>query len=289
MRSAAGSRHRPSPEAPLTARRALAAGAARLERAGVGTPRLDAEVLLAHVLGRSRAEVLTAGPAPLPEDASRRFEEALLRRERREPVAYITGWRGFRRLELAVDERVLVPRPETELLVEVALALAPRGARVCDVGTGSGAVALALADERPDLEVTATESSEAALAVARSNATRLGLPVRFVGADLLAGVEGRFELVVANLPYVAEDELGTLMPEISRHEPHAALTAGPDGLGEIRRLVDQASARDVPRLALEVGAGQAREVGEVLRRAGRPRVSAHRDLAGIERVVSAER
>jgi len=289
MRSAAGSRPRPSPEAPLTARRALAAGAARLERAGVDTPRLDAEVLLAHALGRSRAEVLAAGSALLPQDVRGRFESALLRRERREPVAYITASRGFRRLELAVDRRVLVPRPETELLVEVALALAPRGARVCDVGTGSGAVALALADERPDLAVSATDSSEAALAVARANAARLGLAVRLVRADLLEGVEGRLELVVANLPYVAEGELGALMPEVSCHEPRAALAAGPDGLGEIRRLVDQAAAREVPLLALEVGAGQASEVAALLRRRGWSRVEVHPDLAGIERVVAGRR
>jgi len=289
MRSAAGSRPGPSPEAPVTARRALAAGAARLERAGVDTPRLDAEVLLAHVLGRSRAEVLAVGPASLPEDALARFENALLRRERREPIAYITGWRGFRRLELAVDRRVLVPRPETELLVEVALALAPRGARVCDVGTGSGAVALALADERPDLEVVATDTDQAALAVARANAARLGLGVRFARGDLLEGVEGRLELVLANLPYVAEDELGALMPEVWRHEPRVALAGGPDGLGEIRRLADQAAAREVPLLAVEVGAGQAGEVTALLRGRGWSRVEAHRDLAGIERVVAGRR
>ncbi|MFN8174080.1 MAG: peptide chain release factor N(5)-glutamine methyltransferase [Solirubrobacteraceae bacterium] len=286
MRSAAASRPRPSPEG---ARGALAVARRRLEAAGAGTPRLDAEVLLAHVLGCSRAELLAGADRELPAAALERFEALLRRREAREPIAYITGRRGFRRLELAVDPRVLVPRPETELLVEVAAAAARPGARVCDVGTGSGAVALALADERPDLEVVATDRSAGALAVARANATGLGLPVSFARGDLLAAVGGPFDVVAANLPYVAERDLETLQREISAHEPRVALTGGPDGLALVRRLVAQASAREVRVLALEVGAGQAGEVVRMLRAAGRPRVRSHPDLAGIERVVTGAR
>jgi len=288
MRSAAGSRPGPSPEAAVSARRALAAGAARLERAGVDTPRLDAEVLLAHVLGTGRAALLAHGERALGERA-RAWETALERREAREPVAHITGTRGFRRLELGVDARVLVPRPETELLVEVVLDAAPAGARVCDVGTGSGAVALALADERPALRVVAVDSSEAALRVARANARRLRLEVRFAAGDLLGAVDGPLDAVAANLPYVPDRELDGLAPEISRHEPRVALAGGPDGLAVIRRLVTQASAREVGLVALEVGAGQAGEVAALLRGRGWSRVDVHRDLAGIERVVAGRR
>lgn len=288
MRSAAGSRPAPSPEAGVTARRALAAGAARLRRAGVSTPRLDAEVLLAHVLGTERAALLAHGERGLGGRAGA-WELALERREAREPVAHITGTRGFRRLELNVDGRVLVPRPETELLVEVAIDAAPAGGRVCDVGTGSGAVALALADERPDLLLVAVDSSEEALRVARANARRLRLEVRFAAGDLLRAVEGPLDAVVANLPYVPDGDLDALAPEISRHEPRAALAGGPDGLALIRRLVTQAAEREVGLLALEVGAGQAGEVATLLREGGWPRVAAHRDLAGIERVVAGRR
>ena len=207
----------------------------------------------------------------------------------REPVAYILGRRGFRRLELAVDRRALVPRPETELLVEVGLTL-PRGARVLDVGTGSGAVALALKDERPDLQMTGSDLSEDALALARANGERLGLEVAWLRADLLAGVPDEFDAILSNPPYVAESERGSLAPEILRHEPPAALFAGPDGLAAIRALLAQVAARGrVQIVALEVGAGQASAVLELMRAAGFRAVRAERDLAGIERVVVGER
>lgn len=286
MSGAAASRPRPSPE---RARGALARAAPRLEAAGADTPRLDAEVLLAHVLGCSRAELLAGAGRELPAAVGERFEALLRRREAREPIAYITGRRGFRRLELAVDPRVLVPRPETELLVEVALAAARPRARVCDVGTGSGAVALALADERPDLDVVATDRSAAALAVARANAARLGLPVAFARGDLLAAARGPFDVVAANLPYVAERDLAALQPEIAAHEPRLALAGGLDGLALVRRLLAQASARDVRVLALEVGAGQAGDVVRMLRDAGWSRARSHPDLARVERVVAGAR
>jgi release factor glutamine methyltransferase len=259
--------------------------------AGLETPRLDAEVLLAEVLDVDRARLLSetldlrvAGPAV------RAFQDAVRRRAlEREPVAYILGRRFFRRLELRVDERALIPRPETELLVEVALEL-PAGARVLDVGAGSGAVALALKDERPDLLLTGSDVSEAALSLARENGERLGLDVAWVRSDLLDGVPDEFDAVLANLPYVAERERALLPPEVVRHEPSAALFAGEDGLDAIRALVAQLRERArVARVALEVGAGQAEAVAQLVRAAGFEGVRSKQDLAGIERVVTAER
>ena len=267
-------------------REALDSAVIALTAAGVDTPRLDAEVLLAHALGVDRLTLLVDGEAPVQGPAVRVFQDAVRRRSvGREPVAYITGVKGFRHLDLHVDPRVLIPRPETETLVEAALDLAP-GARVVDVGTGSGAVALALKDERPDLAVTATDVSEVALAVARANAARLGLDVTFVHADLLDGV-GELDAVVSNPPYVEDG--APLPPEIVRHEPAAALYAGLDGLAVVRRLVAQAAERGADFLAVEVGAGQALAVEELARAAGFERTARRADLAGIERVVAAWR
>ena len=265
---------------------ALDSAVIALTAAGVDTPRLDAEVLLAHALGVDRARLVIDRDAPVEGPAIRTFQTAVRRRAvEREPVAYITGVRGFRHLDLHVDARVLVPRPETETLVEAALDL-PDGARVVDVGTGSGAVALALKDERPDLRVTGTDVSDDALAVARANAERLGLDVAFVRADLLDGAPPA-DAVVSNPPYVEDG--APLAPEITRHEPHVALFAGPDGLALVRTLVEQAAARGVAFLALEIGMGQAPAVALLMRTAGFARTEARPDLAGIDRVVAAWR
>jgi release factor glutamine methyltransferase len=192
------------------------------------------------------------------------------RRLRREPVAYILGRKGFRRIELAVDRRVLVPRPETELLVELALEVEPR--RVLDVGTGSGAIALAIAEELPGCEVTATDTSPAALEVARVNAERLGLAERVAfHAGTLPSEPVEFDLLVANLPYVAESEWADLEPEVTEWEPREALLAGPDGLDVLRAAIP-AFAAVALAVALEVGAGQAAAVSEMLFDAGIPRV-----------------
>ncbi|MGH2876697.1 MAG: peptide chain release factor N(5)-glutamine methyltransferase, partial [Solirubrobacteraceae bacterium] len=196
-------------------------------------------------------------------------------------VAYILGRRAFRRLALAVDPRVLIPRPETELLVEAALEL-PRGARVLDVGTGSGAVALALADERPDLRVRGTDISAAAVAVARENAARLGLDVRFTVCDLLDGEP--CDAVVANLPYVAAGE--RLADEIALYEPSLALFAGSDGLDVVRRLVAALAEAGSPAfVVLEIDPRQAAAAAALVRDAGWLQVQVLRDLAGRERVV----
>lgn len=265
-------------------RDALDSAVIALSAAGCESPRLDAELLLAEALGVDRA-VLIADPGRGVEPAAaRQFAEMARRRREREPVAYILGRKGFRTIELAVDARVLVPRPETEHVVEAALDL-PAGARVADVGTGSGAIALALKTERPDLVVVASDSSAGALAVARANGERLGVGVEFFLGDLLEPVSGPLYAVVSNPPYVAERDWPTLAPEIARHEPAEALLAGPDGMAVLSRLVPAAAARGVRFVAFEVGEGQAAYVSELLRAAGYERVEVRRDLAGIERVV----
>jgi release factor glutamine methyltransferase len=258
--------------------------------AGCETPALDAEVLLAHALGVSRERLLLDGELMVEGPAVRVFQDAVRRRSRdREPVAYIVGHRAFRRLDVLVDRRALIPRPETELLVETGLRL-EGGARVLDLGTGSGAVALALKDERPDLDVVGSDVDERALELARANGLRLGRQVRWLRANLLAGVAEEFDALLCNPPYVAEYERRGLAPEILRHEPPGALFAGPDGLAVIRVLLAQvAERRDLRVVALEVGAGQAPTVAELMRASGLRAVQAERDLAGIARVLVGRR
>ena len=262
-------------------RDALAAATDALTAARVDSPRLDAELLLSEASGLER-EVLAADPErSLGAGVARAYGTMVRRRIAREPLAYIVGRKGFRRIELAVDRRALIPRPETELLVEVALESRPRA--VLDIGTGSGAVALAVADELPDSHVTATDTSPDALALARENAQRLGLVarIRFEQGTVPAGM--RFDLALANLPYVRENEWKTLPPEINRYEPREALVAGPDGLAAIRSLLATPPGCDT--IALEVGAGQAAEVEQMVKQAGFKEAKRRKDLAGIERVV----
>jgi release factor glutamine methyltransferase len=264
-------------------REALASASDALRAAGVDGPRLDAELLLAEATGWERARLTAEPEAGVPPAAARLFGEMVRRRLRREPVAYILGRKGFRHIELQVDRRVLIPRPETELLVELALEVDPR--RVLDMGTGSGAIALAIADELPACEVIATDTSAAALEVARANAERLRLVdrVQFVKAMLPPDASG-LDLIVANLPYVAESEWAGLEPEVTKWEPREALLAGPDGLDVLRAAIPVAAAA-APALALEVGAGQAPAVSELLFEAGFAKVETRPDLAGIPRVV----
>jgi release factor glutamine methyltransferase len=256
-----------------------------LAEVGSETPRLDAELLLAYALDADRTALVIRGDEEASGDLRTRYLALMARRSSLEPIAYILGRRDFRRLTLSVDPRVLIPRPETELLVEVGLSL-PMGTRVADVGTGSGAVALALKDERPDLDVVGSDVSDSALSVARWNASRLRLDVEWVRSDLLADV--RCEAVLANLPYVADG--AALPPDVRDFEPARALFGGPDGLDVVRRLVAQASERPaISVLALEIGFDQADATAELVAGAGFASVERVRDLAGHERVIVGRR
>ncbi len=256
----------------MTAREALAEAERRLAAAGVETPRVDAEWLVAHVLGTTRS-----GLAAQLDDEVDGLEPLLRRREAREPLAYVLGEWGFRRLTLKTDARALVPRPETETLVERALALAEgiEQPRILDVGVGSGAIALALKVERPEARVTGVDVSDDALELARENAERLGLDVELRHADGAAVAAEGWDVVVANPPYV--ESLEDLQPEL-RWEPEVALL----GSGEHERLARAARARFV---VFEVGDGQAREVAQLLERLGCSEVAITADLTGRDRVV----
>jgi release factor glutamine methyltransferase len=267
----------------------LRLSAGYLSEHGSPTPRLDAELLIGHALGLPRIELYTNFDRPLDEPELAACRTLLERRGRREPVAYILGRWGFHGLDLAVDGRVLVPRPETEVLVERCLALldGQDAPRVVDVGTGSGAIALAIKAARPEAAVTATDVSPDALAVARANADALGLEVELVEADLLAGVEGRFALIASNPPYIGEAEMAALEPEVAGYEPRLATVAGPAGTEVLERLAAAASGALEPGgwLVVECGAGQAEAVRGMLAAAGAVETFAEPDLAGIDRVV----
>ena len=268
----------------MTVRDLLVAATEELERAGVPSPRVDAEWLLAHALGVSRTQLYANGD-DAPADRERLFRELVARRATREPLAYVLGEWGFRRLTLKVDPRVLIPRPETEALVERCLELVADLAepRVLDIGVGSGAIALAIADEHPGARVTATDSSSTALAAAAENVARTGLRVDIVEGELFAGLEGPFDLVVSNPPYVAPADVAALPPEVAEHEPRAALIES----GATEAIAENALTRLAPggSLALEVADGKAGAVADLLRRLGYEQVTIGKDLAERERVV----
>ncbi len=256
-----------------------------------GLARVDAQILLLFALARplhDRAWLLAHDTELLNEAQQHRWDQALQRRLRGEPVAYITGHKDFFGLTLNVDARVLDPRPDTEILVEWALALLPAGqaARVLDLGTGSGAVALALQHQRPAACVTAVDASSDALAVASANALRLNLPVKCVLSHWMDKVPGPFELIVSNPPYVANGD-----PHLAAlsHEPLSALTSGADGLNDIRQIIAQAPSRLATGgwLLLEHGWDQAAPVQALLREAGFVQVQSRRDLGGHERCTGA--
>lgn len=284
---------------------ALAAAVDALQARGIEQPRLDAELLLGEATGLDRSQLVARPETPLEGAAGRRFAEMVRRRLRYEPVAYILGRRGFRYLDLRCDRRALIPRPETELLVEVGLELgdgiaeratsAAEGAssarpHVLDVGTGTGAIALAIANERPEWRVTATDTSPEALSLARENTDLQGL------ADRVALIEGSLpsesdpppDIILSNLPYVRDDEWPGLAPEIRDFEPRSALTAGEDGLDAIREVIAAITSRwhtNLPFIALELAPGQAQFTATLLKRTGWQITETRRDLAGRDRVV----
>lgn len=281
----------------MNAGEALRLGAGGLRMAGIEDPELEAEVLLRHALGLSRAHLFLRLQDALTDEAEQRFRALLGRRTAHVPTAYITGCREFYGLELTVGPGVLIPRPETEHMVEACLRigkeLLARRDRVTlvDVGTGSGAIALAVARHLPALRVLATDCSPAALAQADLNAKRLRLAGRitFLSGDLLDGVHEPVDIVTANLPYIPTDVIPTLAPEVREHEPHSALDGGDDGLRVIARLLSRAPRhlKDGGTIILEIGYDQAEPlrclVADVLPGAG---VTFVNDLAGIERVAT---
>lgn len=265
---------------------------------GIDSPRLEAEVLLAHVLGVDRIRLILDAHKPLAPAELARFREAIKRRRSGEPVAYMVGKREFYGLEFHVDRRVLIPRPDTETLVEVALAATRsrhlRG-RALDLCTGSGCVAIAFAKARPTWHVTGTDLSPDAIDVARGNALRLGAiwDVRFLVGDLYQplGPDERFDLITANPPYIPRDEIPKLQPEIRKFEPYLALDGGADGLALLPAIVEGATPRLEPggTLAVEIGAGQAEAVVRLFEQRGLVDVRRHRDYGGHDRVVSGRR
>jgi release factor glutamine methyltransferase len=261
---------------------------AHLAARGSDTPRLDAELLLAHALGRTRIELYTDLDRPLNQDELAEYRALVARRSRHEPVAYILGEWGFRRLTLRVDRRALIPRPETETVVERCLARlrACDAPAVLDVGTGSGAIALALLDEQPGVRVTAIDLSADALALARENAAAAGVEIDFLEHDLRGGLPGGpYDLVVSNPPYVAAEELAQLMPDVRDYEPHAALVG--EGVTEAVATQARAVLRPAGWLVLEVADGKAGQTVALLERLGYGEPLVSRDLAGRERVVEA--
>lgn len=264
-----------------------------MEQQGIENARLEAELLLAEVLGLKRLDLYLQFDRPIGAAELEQYRGFVRRRLKREPLQYIVGHAAFRKLELQVDRRVLIPRPETEQLVErvIRWAKANGAARALDVGTGSGAIAISLATEL-GLEVVAVDISPEALAVARANAKKYEVAVEFRQGDLLAplGAPERFDVIVANLPYVGESEKPGLAPEVAAHEPSSALFAGADGLALIARLVQEAPSHLDGLLALEIGAAQADSVCALIREHGQySEPDVVRDLAGRDRIVLAAR
>jgi len=282
----------PAPPAPERVRALLAEGVRTLRAAGLATARQDAEWLLAAELGVGRLDLYTEPPA-VGAAAARRYAAALARRAAHEPLQHLLGWEEFRGLRFSVGPAVLIPRPETELLVEWALEFMPRGATVCDLGTGSGCVAAAIAAARPDVRVLAVELSAAARAVAARNLAALGLAdrVTVLDGDLfepLARWAGAVDLIVANPPYIPTGALPALPAEVRAWEPRGALDGGPDGMAVSRRIIAGAPgvlARG-GALAVEIGEGQAPPLAATMRACGFVDVTTRHDLGGVERYLA---
>lgn len=286
---------RPGPNQPPTGTDALRRGTAALRAGGIDEPALEAELLMRHLLGLDKTSFYLRLPQLLTAEQQRGFLKLLGERAAHKPSAYITGHREFYGLDFYVEPGVLIPRPETELLVERALALASeriqRGeqVRMVDVGTGSGVIALSIAKHLPAVDVLATDLSTEALVIAGYNAKRLRVAgrVRFLPGDLLDAVRGHLDLVTANLPYVPTAIWRTLAPEVRDFEPRQALDGGDDGLDQIRRLIGQLRGRVRPGGAaiLEIGFDQGEAVRQLCRDIACAACTIHRDLAGKDRVA----
>lgn len=273
----------------MRAQHALVLGTRALKEAGIDGASTDARYLLAHALGLSPDRLILVLQDEMPEGAGERFDAAIAARVTHRPVAQITGRRLFWGREFRVTQDTLDPRPETEILIEAALS-APFS-RVLDLGTGTGCIALTLLAERPEARGLATDLSEAALAVARDNAERLGLSdrIEFRRSDWFASVGETFDLIVSNPPYIAEDEMAGLAPDVRDWEPHAALTPGGDGLDAYRAIAAGAAAHLAPggRIGLEIGPTQAEAVCQMLRQGGFPAPEVLRDFDGRDRCIFA--
>ncbi len=260
---------------------------------GIESPRLNAELLVGHALGLQRMQLYLQFERPLTESELDRIRPLVRRRGQREPVQYILGETEFHGLKLKVDRRALIPRPETEFLIDLIVGDWPSApSRVADLGTGSGAIALALARAFPDARVTAVDASPEALTLARENVAGCGLAERvvLVQSDWFSGIAGEsFDLIVANPPYLSSEETAQTAPEVHEHEPHAALTAPDGGLADLREIIFAAPAhlRRGGQLALETGGGQHPTLHRWLAEAGFARSDSHRDLAGRDRFVLA--
>jgi len=273
-----------------TVQEIIAATAGYFQKHGVESARLNAELLLAHVLGKKRIDLYLEFDRPLGERELDPLRDLMKRRAGGEPVQHLLGTVEFHGRSFLCDSRALIPRPETEQLVELLLALPARPARVLDVGAGSGVIALTLAAEWPEAAVDAIDISPDALALAAENAARLGLADRgdFVWSDLLSAVLGEYPLIIANLPYIPAGELPALSREV-RHDPMTALDGGPDGTCVVRAFLDQARAHLLPggTVALEIGAGQAEMLMEHLRLLGYKDIRSAADYGGINRFLFA--
>jgi release factor glutamine methyltransferase len=283
--------------APPTVREAIRAAIAKLGNAKSQSPRLDAELLMAEALGVRRDRLFAEPERRLTEQESAAFEEFVERRERREPIAYIVGHKAFRMIDLQVNENTLIPRPETETVVEVVIAELKRLDKetplVLDIGTGCGAIGLALANEHPHVRVVATEVHPAPLEMARLNATRLGLAdrVEFIVSDLFDDVpsEARFDVIVSNPPYVPVEAMRRLAPEIRGYEPHVALLGGTHGMDFYVRIIPAAPQFLLPggMLAVEINDGRMLETLQLFLTAGRfDDIDVRNDLGGLPRVIS---
>jgi release factor glutamine methyltransferase len=284
----------PSEAEAWTIRRVIAWASEDLKKRGLSSPRLDVELLLGLVLKMTRVQLVIDADRPLAKEELDRYKALHKRRRAGEPVAYLTGVREFYGRPFRVDSRVLVPRPDTEILVETALARTRHlslSARVLDLCTGSGCVAISLGRERPTTRVLGVDISPGALALAAENALRLGaVNVGFVLGDLFAPLGGRarFDLITANPPYIPDEEIPTLQQDVRDFEPKLALAGGPDGLDVVRRIVAEAPAylEEGGSLALEIAFGQAPMVRDLFEQRGFRSIEIARDLGGVERVVS---